>query len=60
LGQYYLGFIRKSVLRLRRETQLRQEYYRRAYIEKYLPHIGVALQDSAKHPPHGSLSIKRK
>jgi DNA topoisomerase-6 subunit B len=24
---------------------LRQEYDRRAYIEKYLPHIGIALQD---------------
>ena len=30
---------------LRRETRLRLEYDRRAYIEKYLPHIGIALQD---------------
>lgn len=30
---------------LRRETHLRLEYDRRAYIEKYLPHIGIALQD---------------
>jgi DNA topoisomerase-6 subunit B len=30
---------------LRHETHLRQEYDRRTYIEKYLPHIGIALQD---------------
>ncbi len=30
---------------LRRKAQLNQEYQRRAYIEKYLPHIGIALQD---------------
>ncbi len=30
---------------LRRESHLRQEYDNRAYIEKYLPHIGIALQD---------------
>lgn len=30
---------------LRRESHLRQEYDSRAYIEKYLPHIGIALQD---------------
>ena len=24
---------------------LREEYDRRAYIEKYLPHIGIALQE---------------
>lgn len=30
---------------LRRELHLRREYDRRAYIEKYLPHIGIALQD---------------
>jgi DNA topoisomerase-6 subunit B len=24
---------------------LRQEYDRRSYIEKYLPHIGIALQE---------------
>jgi DNA topoisomerase-6 subunit B len=27
------------------EMQLRQEYDRRAYIAKYLPHIGIALQE---------------
>jgi DNA topoisomerase-6 subunit B len=30
---------------MRHETHLREEYDRRAYIEKYLPHIGIALQD---------------
>lgn len=30
---------------LRREKLLHQEYDRRTYIEKFLPHIGVALQD---------------
>ena len=30
---------------LRHELHLHQEYDKRAYIEKYLPHIGVALQD---------------
>ena len=30
---------------LRREMHLHQEYDRRAYIEKYLPHIGIALQE---------------
>ena len=30
---------------LRREMILRKEYDRRVYIEKYLPHIGIALQD---------------
>ena len=30
---------------LRRKTHLNREYERRAYIEKYLPHIGIALQD---------------
>jgi DNA topoisomerase-6 subunit B len=30
---------------LRHELLLRQEYDRRNYIEKYLPHIGIALQD---------------
>ena len=30
---------------LRRKTHLSQEYERRAYIETYLPHIGIALQD---------------
>ena len=36
---------RKLAHYLRHETQLHEEYDRRAYIEKYLPHIGVALQD---------------
>jgi DNA topoisomerase-6 subunit B len=30
---------------LRRKTHLNRDYERRAYIEKYLPHIGIALQD---------------
>lgn len=30
---------------LRREMHLREEHDRRVYIEKYLPHIGIALQD---------------
>src|SRR5208337_1533854 len=30
---------------LRRELHLHLEYDRRAYIEKYLPHIGMALQE---------------
>ena len=30
---------------LHHEAQLHQEYDRRLYIEKYLPHIGIALQD---------------
>jgi DNA topoisomerase-6 subunit B len=36
---------RKLAQYLHREMHLRQEYDRRSYIEKYLPHIGVALQD---------------
>ena len=30
---------------VRRRTELRREYDRRTYIEKYLPHIGIALQE---------------
>jgi DNA topoisomerase VI subunit B len=30
---------------LRRKTELEREYDRRSYIEKYLPHIGIALQE---------------
>jgi DNA topoisomerase-6 subunit B len=30
---------------LQRERALLHEYEQRAYIEKYLPHIGLALQD---------------
>jgi DNA topoisomerase-6 subunit B len=33
---------------LHREKNLRQEYDRRTYIEKYLPHIGIALQEILK------------
>jgi len=36
---------RKLAHYLRHELHLRQEYDRRTYIEKYLSHIGVALQD---------------
>ena len=36
---------RRLAVHLRRETRLRQEYERRGYIEKYLPHIGIALQE---------------
>jgi DNA topoisomerase-6 subunit B len=36
---------RKLAHYLHHEMHLRQEYDRRAYIEKYLPHIGIALQD---------------
>jgi DNA topoisomerase-6 subunit B len=36
---------RRLAVHLRRETRLRQEYKRRGYIEKYLPHIGIALQE---------------
>jgi len=36
---------RKLAHYLRREMILHKEYDRRVYIEKYLPHIGVALQD---------------
>ena len=36
---------RKLAHYLHHEQQLHQEYDKRTYIEKYLPHIGVALQD---------------
>lgn len=36
---------RKLAHYLRHETRLREEYDRRTYIEKYLPHIGIALQE---------------
>jgi DNA topoisomerase-6 subunit B len=36
---------RKLAHYLHRELHLREEYDRRAYIEKYLPHIGIALQE---------------
>lgn len=36
---------RKLAHYLHGESQLREEYDRRTYIEKYLPHIGIALQE---------------
>jgi DNA topoisomerase VI subunit B len=36
---------RRLAAYLRREMYVRQEHDRRAYIEKYLPHIGIALQE---------------
>jgi DNA topoisomerase-6 subunit B len=36
---------RKLAHYLRHEAQLHQEYDRRTYIQKYLPHIGIALQE---------------
>ena len=36
---------RKLTHYLHHEMHLREEYDRRAYIEKYLPHIGIALQE---------------
>jgi DNA topoisomerase-6 subunit B len=36
---------RKLAHYLHHEIQLHQEYDRRTYIEKYLPHIGIALQE---------------
>jgi DNA topoisomerase-6 subunit B len=36
---------RRLAHHLRHEIHLRQEYDSRAYIEKYLPHIGIALQE---------------
>ncbi len=36
---------RKLAHYLRHEMHLHEEYDRRAYIERYLPHIGIALQD---------------
>jgi len=36
---------RKLAHYLRRRMQLQREYERRIYIEKYLPHIGIALQE---------------
>jgi DNA topoisomerase-6 subunit B len=43
LGLQYCA--RKLAHYLRREMHLRDEHNKRAYIEKYLPHIGIALQD---------------
>jgi DNA topoisomerase-6 subunit B len=36
---------RRLTAHLRRRTRLLDEYDRRARIEKYLPHVGLALQD---------------
>jgi DNA topoisomerase-6 subunit B len=36
---------RKLAQHLNRETLLYQEHGRRSYIERYLPHIGIALQE---------------
>ena len=36
---------RELALYLRREARLHEEYDRRSYIEKFLPHIGIALQE---------------
>jgi DNA topoisomerase-6 subunit B len=36
---------RRLAQHLHHEAHLQQEYDRRTYIEKYLPHIGIALQD---------------
>jgi DNA topoisomerase-6 subunit B len=36
---------RRLARHLHHEMRLRQEYDRRSYIEKYLPHIGIALQE---------------
>jgi DNA topoisomerase-6 subunit B len=36
---------RRLAVHLRRETRLRGEYERRTHIEKYLPHVGLALQE---------------
>jgi DNA topoisomerase-6 subunit B len=43
LGLQHCG--RELAHYLRRKTELRREYDRRTYIEKYLPHIGIALQE---------------
>jgi DNA topoisomerase-6 subunit B len=36
---------RKLAHHLSRQAHMRQEYDRRSYIEKYLPHVGIALQE---------------
>jgi DNA topoisomerase-6 subunit B len=36
---------RKLAHHLSQQAHLRQEYDRRSYIEKYLPHVGIALQE---------------
>ena len=36
---------RRLAEHLRQETRLKKEYDKRTHIEKYLPHVGIALQD---------------
>jgi len=36
---------RRLAEHLRRETRLKTEYDKRSHIEKYLPHVGIALQE---------------
>jgi DNA topoisomerase-6 subunit B len=36
---------RRLAEHLRRETRLQNEYEKRTHIEKYVPHVGIALQD---------------
>jgi DNA topoisomerase-6 subunit B len=36
---------RRLAEHLRRETRLKNEYDKRTHIEKYLPHVGIALQE---------------
>jgi DNA topoisomerase-6 subunit B len=36
---------RRLAEHLRQETRLKREYDKRSHIEKYLPHVGIALQD---------------
>lgn len=43
LGLQHCG--RQLATYLRKKSQLQREYEKRAYIETYLPHIGVALQE---------------
>jgi len=35
---------RKLAEHLRQENRLKREYEKRSHIEKYLPHVGIALQ----------------
>jgi DNA topoisomerase-6 subunit B len=36
---------RRMATHLRRDQRLKREFDRRSWIEKYLPHIGIALQE---------------
>jgi DNA topoisomerase-6 subunit B len=51
---------RKLAHYLHHKVQLHQEYDRRAYIEKYLPHIGIALQDILALSDDNRDSVVRK